>query len=434
MVDLSAKKNTTWVSWCNKLLWFAALYGIVSAYAQEGVYNHNIRQNNLVALQNEGFTGNGVQVAFFDAGYRGAQNQAWFQKLVAEGRLKGTFDLVGDSGVYHYSDHGTRVMSIVLGDSSFLGAAPDVDVYLFVTEDVSQEALQEEYNWGRAMHIADSLGVQIINSSLSYTEFDDPRENHSHQDLDGKTAPISQFALEAARRGMLVVSSAGNYGGRSWGKIGCPADADSILSVGAVDITGTITGFSSYGYSADDRVKPEAVALGDSVYHYKASGERVSGNGTSFSAPVITGVAACLWQAFPEANAQQLRQAVIASANQVSTPDSLYGYGIPDAMQAATELQQLLAIEISASWKIYPNPVLPAEEAITIGTSACVGRPCQLTITDLFGKLVYAVQVTGNIRGNSEVQLPARIQEGMYVITLENGLQALGAKKLMIRR
>lgn len=432
MENWIVRKNTTWVYWLSSTLIGLFLFPLIS-FAQD-IFDHNLKQLQIEVLQEEGFTAKTVQLAVFDAGFRGAASQPWFQKAVRENRIRGTFDLVGDSGVYAYSDHGTRVLSIILGDSAhFLGSAPDVTVYLFVTEDVTGEYLEEEFHWGKAVSIADSLGIQLINSSLSYTEFDDFRENHIHSELDGKTAPITNFARFAASQGILVVTSAGNYADDPWGKIGFPADADSVLTVGAVDAFDSIAGFSSYGYSADGRIKPEVVALGDSVYHYNATGSLVEANGTSFSAPIIAGLAARLMQAFPRATAQEVRTAIILSTHRFHSPDSLYGYGIPNAEKASSFLRNTVAATHNSDFTIYPNPINKGNE-ISVRSEVCQRNPCTLRIQDVFGKELGSVSLDlGLVDGKHRATLPQHMKSGLYIIQLEaSGGETFNPLKLVV--
>lgn len=348
----------------------------------------------------------GVNIAIFDAGFLGCQDFPWFQKIIEEGRLKGTYNLVNPKeGVFQYADHGTRVLSVIEGDDSlFYGAAPGANYYLFVTEDVFSERIEEEHFWAKAFHMADSLGVDIINSSLSYTEFDDSTQNHTHQELDGKTAPISQAARKALDRDILLVSSAGNYANDPWNHIGFPADADSIISVGAIDVNGNITNFSSYGYTVDNRPKPEVVAVGQNVRTYGSRGYSTA-NGTSFSAPVIAGFAAQLLHLFPAISKTQVWEAILASSGNYPEGVQKFGYGVPDFAIAKENLKRQEINQVA----IYPNPVKSGGVIALTSTGFS-----KMRLIDSRGKLISETR----IEEGQAIEIPAHLETGLYVILL----------------
>lgn len=408
MEVLKRYKNTTWVRPLSSLLVLFCFLG------------------NVYFLQAQvNFSGRGVNIAVFDAGFLGLENYAWYQKLKSEGRIKGEFNLVGSGDIYQYSDHGTAVFSIIAGNADTLvGSAPDANFYLFITEDVSKERLEEEFHWGRAMEIADSLGVQIINSSLSYTEFDESSENHKKEDLNGRTAPISLFALEAARRGMLVVCSAGNYRNDPWEEIGFPADADSILSVGAIDQNGNLASFSSYTLTTDGRQKPEVVDLGVSVDYYGISGLN-RGNGTSFSAPKVSGFVARLLEAHPDANAQELREAVIKGSSLYPNINMALGYGVPGFEEARVALETILSnTNGKAPFSLYPNPVKSGDVLSFAGISG----KTQFIINDLAGRVLVPKQ---DLERNKLV-LPSNLSPGHYVISFISAGEADARRSFIV--
>ena len=183
------------------------------------------------------------------------------------------------------------------------------------------ESIKEIDNWVAAIEMADSLGLHIVSTSLGYTTFDDEATNWSYADMDGKTSRGAQAAVIAARKGMLLVVAMGNDGAKVWHYLSTPADADSILSVGAVNREGTIAKFSSYGPSADGRVKPEVCALGEGTTLLDVNNGNVfPGNGTSFACPLIAGMAACLWSALPEASKLSIRVLMFRYADRNTTP------------------------------------------------------------------------------------------------------------------
>ena len=289
------------------------------------------------ALHDAGFNGAGVKVALMDGGFSGANTYSAFTGAWQQGRVLGTLDYVdGDTNVFHVGSHGMSVWSTICADldGNFVGTAPQASFYLFKTENQISETIAEEYNWVMAAERADSLGVDVINTSLGYTTFDNGIGDHSYADMDGRTTPISQAAVAAARTGMILCISAGNEGSSSWKYISAPADADSILAVGAVDVFGIRAAFSSQGPSADGRIKPDVAARGLGATVMNSNGQVATSSGTSFSSPIMAGAMASLVQAaktLPNGySAQDLIHRVRMSAHKSLAPDSLVGYGIPN--------------------------------------------------------------------------------------------------------
>src|SRR5258706_12034518 len=253
-----------------------------------------LQQLGLDEMQRQGFHGETISMAVFDGGFQGVNFTQPFQHLFQNDQVKLTFDFVGNSGnVYQYDQHGTQVLSVIGAGipNSFIGGAFAANFYLFVTEDVFSEYRIEEYNWLLAAEKADSAGVDIISTSLGYNEFDDPSMNYSATDLDGKTAIVTQAAVQAMLKGMVVVCSAGNEGNQSWHYITAPADAKGILSCGAVTSDGIKVPFSSVGPTADGRIKPDVVALGYGNAVVLPTGTVGSRSGTSFASPLIASLA-----------------------------------------------------------------------------------------------------------------------------------------------
>ena len=212
----------------------------------------------------------------------------------------------------------------------FEGSAPEAEYWLLRCEQTQTESRSEEDFWAAAAEFADSVGVDVINSSLGYSEYDDDEQKYPYRQLDGHSMMISRMASMLAQKGIVLVCSAGNSGDDSWKKITIPADAEDVLTVGAVKSDGINTVFSSVGPTADGRVKPDVMALGGYCSVINADGEIAQQNGTSFASPLIAGAVACLWQALPDKTACELIELVRQSGDRYQWPDNIYGYGIPD--------------------------------------------------------------------------------------------------------
>ena len=311
-------------------------------------------------LHQNGNLGEGMLIAVLDGGFQGVESYSAFDSLWARNGMQSSYNFVtGDTNVYvpGLGMHGMSVLSLMTGyvDGQVIGTAPKATYVLLTSEDETQETKAEEDNWVAAIEYADSVGADIINSSLGYNTFDGGIGNYTLDDLDGRTAITSIAANMAARKGILVVNSAGNEGVSAWQKIITPADADSILTVGAVDANGVYAQFSGRGPTADGRIKPEIVAQGASVYHISFGGLLSVGSGTSFSSPIIAGLSACLWQRHPNATAMEIRDAIIQSADKFDNPDNSSGYGIPNFLIADALLNDSVETELD-ELTLMPNP------------------------------------------------------------------------------
>ncbi len=388
-------------------------------------YGNSYEQVNMIAcnyLHNLGYKGKGLSIAVLDGGFIGVDKLPVFDSLRINNRIKGTKDFVFPGGsVYTAANHGMYVLSILAGNipAIYLGTAPDADFWLLRTEDVKSENIIEEDNWVSAAEFADSVGVDLINSSLGYTRFDDASKNHIYQDLNGKTARISKAATMAAKKGILVVSSAGNEGAdASWVHISVPADADSILAVGAVNNEGKYAAFSSQGPAYDNRIKPDVAALGLGSAFATNTGDISFGNGTSFSAPVIAGMAACLWQTKPDVSNMKIIDVIKKSSNHYNIPDAYTGYGIPNAAAAYNILNgKSLYHESLKSIIVSPNPFSNKVSIIIISPDT---NDVNLELFDVTGKKVYS---KGNIKKNNEYKylLIDNVEElpnGIYLLII----------------
>ncbi|AOW09653.1 S8 family peptidase [Flavobacterium gilvum] len=309
-------------------------------------------------LHKQNYTGSGKIIAVMDTGFPGVNTAQPFQRLRDNNKILGGYDFVSRSSNFYTSDsHGAMVLSSMGGykENALVGTAPDASYYLFRTEDVSSENPVEESYWVEAAEKADSLGVDVINTSLGYFEFDKTAYSHTYAEMDGKTAFMTRGAEIAFSRGMIVVVAAGNEGATVNPHIAAPADGISVLTIGAVTASKTVTSFSSIGPSFDGRIKPDVMAQGQSVYLSDSSGNIGTANGTSFSSPITAGLVACLWQAFPNKTNKEIRDLIIKSADRYTAPNNQYGYGIPDFSLA---LSNGLGVNdfLKNDFVLYPNP------------------------------------------------------------------------------
>ena len=294
---------------------------------------------NLTPLHEAGFEGQGILMAVCDGAFSNANTLSCFRQKALD---LGSFDFTDDSySFYGYTGaHGTECLSAISGIlPDFQGAATQAQYYLMRAEEQDTESPKEMDNLVAALEKADSLGVNVFSVSLGYYLFDNDAWNlDKATDLDGQTTRCSRAATIAARKGMLVCVSAGNEGNKPWRTICAPADADSILTVGAVATDSTAGVFTSYGPSSDGRVKPEVCAVGVQTSLIYPDNTVVSNNGTSFATPLIAGLAASLWSALPTENAMQIRERIIRSAHLYPSSDAnnRLGYGIPNAWTAYT--------------------------------------------------------------------------------------------------
>ncbi|MBT8393898.1 MAG: S8 family serine peptidase [Bacteroidia bacterium] len=386
-------------------------------------FNYGAAQNQIEMFNGDelhlaDYTGDGMTIAVLDAGFPNVHTMSSFQRLREAGNILGTYDFVDrDNDVYTNttSSHGTLVLSDMAGyvQDQFVGTAPDASYYLFITEDAPNENPVEESYWVEAAERADSLGVNVINTSLGYTTYDNPNYNYTTADMDGNTAFISRGANIAFEKGMLLVNSAGNSGNGSWGIVGAPADASGVLSVGAVDANGDYATFSSRGNGTQSNQKPDVVAQGQASYVITQNDIITTANGTSFSSPILAGGVTCLWQALPSLTNMQIMQLVRESASQHSNPDNFLGFGIPDLQIALNNGLSLVEIEVQElDLRIYPNPIsdkiflsVPEDERVSIN------------IFNILGKLVLE-SYFDNIKNGVNV---SELSGGIYIAKLQAG-------------
>ncbi len=334
-----------------------------AAEGQIKIHNGNI-------LHDKGFTGKGMLIALIDDGFYRYLSLPAFDSIRFNHQIIDTFDFVGNQNGLNAEDaHGMYCLSIMASNvpGQMIGSSPGASYLLYRSENVSAEYPGEEQNWIAAAERSDSAGADIITTSLGYNEFDNPIFNYDYDDMNGRTTLMARGAEIAAAKGMIVMIAAGNEGAKPWHYITTPADAENVLTVGAVDVLGNPGSFSSYGPTSDGRIKPDVSSGGVGTYVQAANGTFIKGNGTSFATPNLAGLVACLWQAFPEFNAVEVMDAVKKSSSAYSNPDNKIGYGntnFDNAFNALSELryqrrqQQLSAILRADKIKIYPNPMI----------------------------------------------------------------------------
>lgn len=335
--------------------------------ADPSAYDRPLTMVNGKALHSSGFDGTGILIAILDGGFTDADKITSLNGVRSRKGIKTTYDFVKKSqSVFNASNHGTAVLSVLAGNipGSIEGSAPGADFLLLKTEDVESEFPCEEDFWVAGAEYADSIGADVISSSLGYFIFDDTTMNYKVSSLDGNTAFVTKAADIAASKGILVVNSAGNERNDVWKYIIFPSDGDSVIAVGAVNGSNLIADFSSAGRSADRRIKPDNVTMGVSVPVQISENVVNRSSGTSFSCPVLSGMAACLMQAVPKAVNKDIINALHISGDRYRSPDSLYGYGIPDMVQALNYLQDVYIKVPETGPMVSPNPTTGTFEII----------------------------------------------------------------------
>jgi len=392
----------------------ASKFGRATSVPAYGPGDFQLRQLGVDQMHDSGYHGETMLVAILDAGFLRANQVSFLNSLFAENRVLATYDFPDrEADVYDDDEHGLNVLSVMAAEApnQLYGPAYKATYLLLRTEIAASENPVEEAYWLIGAEYADSTGADVINSSLGYTTFDNPADNHTYADLTGTKTLISRAATWAADAGMVVVNSAGNEGNSAWRYIGAPADSPGVLSIGAVDRNGLLARFSSVGPTPDGRLKPDLVALGQGTVLGTSAGSIVGGNGTSFSGPLVAALAAGFWQAYPTLSAAQVRNLLRQSGSQADRPDVQYGYGIPNfgrAIQLAAA-QQLLAI--------YPNPVTGTERLQVSLTDTESAQPVTIRLTDLTGRAVFQRNYPSGQIGTLSLEVPD-LQQGIYLISI----------------
>ena len=306
-------------------------------------YGKAFRQINIHggdSLHAAGFTGKGMHVAVIDAGFYNADRIKFFKNM----DLLGTRDFVNpNSDIYEENSHGMKVLSCMAANIKdvFVGTAPDASYWLLRSEDQDTEQPIEEDYWAAAIEFADSVGIDVVNTSLGYHAFDEGYPAYRYRDLDGHYSLMSHSASLAADKGIVVVCSAGNSGRGAWKKVTPPGDSENVLTIGALTKDLVNAEFSSIGDTSDGRIKPDVMAIGVNSVVSGNDGRVSKANGTSFASPTMCGIVACFWQACPWLTAKEVIKAVQQAGDRVNFPDNIYGYGVPNLWKAyQTEVEK----------------------------------------------------------------------------------------------
>jgi subtilisin family serine protease len=395
-----------------------------------GLATNQIEQLNLDCLHDLGYTGSGIYLGVIDAGFRGMDTISYFDSVHLENRILESYNFVNNStDIFDYSGHGTAVSSCIVGEknnpSEYAGTAVDVDLALFVTEDLDSETEIEEFNLVAALERADSIGTDVVNISLGYFEFDGSGTSHLFSDLDGVTTVAAIGVNIASTKGIFVTISAGNSGPAN---ISTPCDAKGGYCAGAVNETGNYAFFSSVGPSADGRIKPDGVARGEEAWLISETGTLTQSNGTSFSSPILAGAVACLIQANPNKTVQEVMAAIRTSSSQYNSPDEFLGYGIPDFCIAHSLLNSDVSLskKNTTEFELFPNPT---RDYVTV---KLVSKNIQsIKLINELGQTIKIIN-KDNI-GESTLLDLRNLNHGLYIIqlTLNNGTQL--HKKILVQ-
>lgn len=370
---------------------------------------NQIQMLNGQVLHQQNYTGSGKIIAVLDAGFPGVNTAQPFKKLIDNNQILGGYDFVNrNDNFYTGDDHGTMVLSTMGGykENALIGTAPDASYYLFITEyDPTENPVEESY-WVEAAEKADALGVDIITTSLGYFEFDNPNYTHTYSDMNGSTNFISRGAEIAFSKGIVVVASAGNEGTKAEPHIGGPADAVSVITVGGVTVSKAKSSFSSIGPSYDGRIKPDVMALGTSAVVSDTSGNIGTTNGTSFSCPIMTGMIACLWQAFPSKTNKEIREMVLRSSDRYANPDNNYGYGIPNFGSTLGVEDHKTSL---SAFSVYPNPAQTTVSFLFESSTASV------SVYSVLAQKIIEKQITNQ----SPILSVEALKSGLYFYTFD---------------
>ena len=398
-----------------------------------------VDQTNIPAVHDLGYHGEGVTLLIIDTGFK--KDHEVFDSLTVLGERDFIFDdnnvsLDTNDVITYQESHGTSCWSIAAGYKvgTLVGPAYRSDFLLAKTEDYENESTLEEDWMVEALEWGEALGADVTSISLGYYAFDDSLDNYTYEDMNGETT-ISALGLKRANYlGLVCCNAMGNEGAISWKYMVTPADTDSIISVGAVDINENIASFSSYGPTYDGRIKPEVVAWGVNNYkaNYNAIDSYGTGSGTSYSTPLTAGVACLLLSAHPDWTNMEVREAMMMTADRSSNPDTdgRYGWGLIDALAAVnydTGIDDTQNLVSGIKLYNYPNPFNPE----TIIHYTDLAKNSKINVYNIGGKIIseYSnLSGSGKIKFNAE-NLPA----GVYFCSVSSDNMMNTIKMLLLK-
>ena len=380
-----------------------------------GGSTNQIEMLNGHLLHQQNYTGQGKIIAVLDSGFIGVNSVAPFQNLINNSQILGGYNFPdGNSNIYTRHNHGTMVLSTMGGyaDGQLVGTAPNASYYLFITEDVNSENPVEESYWVEGAELADYYGVDVINSSLGYFDYDNPNYSHQYDDMIGTKTFASRGANMAFSKGIVVVVSAGNSGATAEPHIATPADAFGALTIGAVQSNESYAAFSSIGPSYDGRVKPDVCAKGQAATVSNTSGTIVTANGTSFSGPIMAGMVATFWSAVPTLTATQVVNFIRQSADQYTTPTPQKGYGIPDFQLALNNALHTTSFTTESNFTLVANPV-ENDLKFNFGSTINEGK---LSLFNALGQIILEIRLT---KENNSIDVQ-NLSNGLYYYNFES--------------
>lgn len=385
-----------------------------------GLADNQIRMVNGHELHDQGFLGQGMVIAVLDGGFAGVESESAFDSLWMNGRILGSYNFRNkDTNVYTLGSHGTKVLSIMGGqlDNAYAGSAPRASYWLLSSEYEPTERVAEMDNWVAAAEFADSVGADIITSSLGYSTFDGGIGDYTYNDLDGNTTVVTKGADMAAQKGILVIVSAGNEALSSWHHITAPADGDSVLAVGAVNATRQRASFSSVGPTSDLRIKPDVMAQGQSTAYTNSAGAPTIGNGTSFSCPIVSGLASCLWQYQPGKTNMEILNTIRSAADRSYAPNNDYGFGICNFALSIISLEE--SASLVKPFEVYPNPATGSFVNLEMNDLNEQFGSAVITLIDITGREVY--RADKQLQVGEAIQIPMPEGSGVYILSVNSG-------------
>jgi len=398
---------------------------------------YQARMLNLIKMHDLGYRGNKMTISVIDAGFKNYYRHRALDSLRANNQILGYYNIINnDSLDNNNGEHGLQVLSCIGSNipDKMVGTAPKANFWLISSEDESSEYPIEEANWVRAAEFADSVGTDIITSSLGYTDFDEEELSHKYKDMNGKTAISSLAATKAVEKGIMVLVAAGNEGSKAWKHIASPGDAEKVLTIGGVNYSREHSSFSSYGPSYDKRTKPDLCARATYVYVADDDNDFTRSNGTSFATPIMAGAVACLMQANPTKSIEEIIAALHKSGDHSHDPNNTYGYGIPDIFIAHSTLNRNPYFDYTSE-KLFNPGLNTFENRIFYRFYSPAAQTVTITVVKKGKKKdkeVYNVQKQVSAEGFLQGEVPKvkKYKKGEYVFTLTTANGTVYTRKI----